>query len=227
MKIKAVAADIDGTLTDEKQKISLEAIKHIRILEEKNIPVILVSGSTLCVLKTLQRYIGCCGALIAENGAVVEYKDKLKILCKRDEAEKALKELKRKYGDLIIEHWSNSYRYGDVVIEKIRDKSKVLNVIKQFPNLKLLDSGFALHITEKKVNKGRGLNVAVQLMDCKLQEIAAIGDSDTDIELLNAVSLKFAVANASPRLKSLSNHVTNKEGGEGFTEAVKIILSHI
>jgi len=224
LKVKVLATDVDGTLTDKNYKISLEAVKYLRILEEKGFPIILVSGNALCTLKTLQRYLGCSGELIAEDGAVVEYKEKLKILGDKSEAEKALKKLKEKFGDLIVESWTNPYRYVDIAILRTIDKNKILEVIQDFSSLKLLDSGFAYHLVNKNVDKGKGLKVAVQLMGFKLDEVAVIGDSETDLEMFKVAGLKFALANAPKNLKNLADYVTSKENGEGFVEAAKIIL---
>lgn len=225
MKIKVLATDVDGTLTNMKHKISVKAIEAIRKLEKKGFPVILASGNALCVLKTLKNYIGCSGALIAEGGGVVEYKDTVKILGKGEEARKALTKLKEKFGDKVEESWTNPYRWVDVALKRTVDKNLILKVIQNFPHLKLLDSGFAYHILDKNVDKGKGLKVAVRLMGFKIKETAVIGDSETDIEMFKVAGLKIALANAPKQLKILANHTTKKSNGEGFTEAVKLILS--
>ena len=225
MKIKVLATDVDGTLTNMKHKISVKAIEAIRKLEKKGIPVILASGNALCVLKTLKNYIGCSGALIAEGGGVVEYKDTVKILGKGEEARKALTKLKEKFGDKVEESWTNPYRWVDVALKRTIDKNLILKVIQNFPHLKLLDSGFAYHILDKNVDKGKGLKVAVRLMGFKIKETAVVGDSETDIEMFKVAGLKIALANAPKQLKILANHTTKKSNGEGFTEAVKLILS--
>jgi len=225
LKIKVLATDVDGTLTNMKHKISVKAIEAIRKLEKKGIPVILASGNALCVLKTLKNYIGCSGALIAEGGGVVEYKDTVKILGKGEEARKALTKLKEKFGDKVEESWTNPYRWVDVALKRTVDKNLILKVIQNFPHLKLLDSGFAYHILDKNVDKGKGLKVAVRLMGFKIKETAVVGDSETDIEMFKVAGLKIALANAPKQLKILANHTTKKSNGEGFTEAVKLILS--
>ena len=225
MKIKVLATDVDGTLTNMKHKISVKAIEAIRKLEKKGFPVILASGNALCVLKTLKNYIGCSGALIAEGGGVVEYKDTVKILGKGEEARKALTKLKEKFGDKVEESWTNPYRWVDVALKRTVDKNLILKVIQNFPHLKLLDSGFAYHILDKNVDKGKGLKVAVKLMGFKIKETAVVGDSETDIEMFKVAGLKIALANAPKQLKILANHTTKKSNGEGFTEAVKLILS--
>ncbi|MEM3507616.1 MAG: phosphoglycolate phosphatase [Candidatus Bathyarchaeia archaeon] len=225
MKIKAVATDVDGTLTDEKERISCKAIEAIRNLEAKGISVILASGNTLCVLKTLKNYIGCSGALICENGAVIEYKGNIKVFGKMDDAKVVLKRLKEKYNGKIVESWSNPYRLVDIALRRNIEKEKIIEVMLDFPNLRLLDSGYAYHILSKEINKGNALKVAADLMGLKVSEIAAIGDSETDIDMFKVAGYGIAVANSPNSLKAIAKHITSKEDGEGFFEATELILS--
>ncbi len=64
----AVITDIDGTLTDERRRISTAAIECIRTLTDAGIPVILASGNTLCSMTMLAKMIGTDGTVICENG---------------------------------------------------------------------------------------------------------------------------------------------------------------
>ena len=46
---KAIAVDIDGTITDYNKKLHLEAIESLRRLEEAGIPVILATGNVRAI----------------------------------------------------------------------------------------------------------------------------------------------------------------------------------
>ena len=48
--LRGVITDIDGTLTDEKRRLSTAAIEVIRELQENGIMVVLASGNTSCLL---------------------------------------------------------------------------------------------------------------------------------------------------------------------------------
>ncbi|RLI06141.1 phosphoglycolate phosphatase [Candidatus Bathyarchaeota archaeon] len=224
MKVKVVVTDVDGTLTNMGNKLSLNAVKAVRKLEDNGIPVVLASGNALCVLKTLKHYIGCSGALVAEGGAVVEYNDKVKILGDGREAREVLTELKKKFGSLIVESWSNSYRYVDVALKRTIEKNKLLQVLDKFPSLRLMDSGFAYHIIDKNLNKGVGLKVAAKLMNVKVEEMVTVGDSETDIEMFEITGYRIALTNAPQTLKNLADYVTKNEDGKGFVEAVERIF---
>jgi hypothetical protein len=224
VQVKAVVTDIDGTLTDDQLRLSPVAIKAIRKLERAGIPVTLASGNALCVVKTLKTYVGATGAVICENGAVVEYDAKLEVLGNSKKAIEALRLLKRKFKEGIIETWSNRYRYVDVAIKR-KVKRDLLEKYLSGLGVRLLDSGFAYHILDEEVSKAGGLKVACDLMGINLHEVAAVGDSEVDAGMLKLVGFKIALANAPESLKNLADYVTSKTYGEGFAEAVEVILS--
>ena len=68
---KAVAVDIDGTITDYNKKLHLEAILALRRLEEAGIPIILATGNVRAITYGLWRFIGATGPMVCENGGVV------------------------------------------------------------------------------------------------------------------------------------------------------------
>ena len=80
---RAIATDIDGTLTHPDRKLNLKALDTVRMLEKKGVPVILVSGNNFCVVSTLADYIGTRAPIIAENGGVIGFKWQPKVLGKR------------------------------------------------------------------------------------------------------------------------------------------------
>jgi len=224
-RIKVVATDIDGTITDDRLRLSLKAVEAIRMLEEAGLKVVLASGNALPVVRTLKTYLGCTGAIICEGGAIVEYRDEVRVLGSSEEARKALRELKERFGDRVQETWSNRYRLVDIALKRTIERSIVEEVVRGYPSLKLMDSGFAYHLVNRSVNKGLGLKVAAELMGVSLNEVLAVGDSETDLELLEVAGFRVALQNAPPRLKALAHHITSKPNGEGFVEAAKLALN--
>ncbi len=56
-------------------------------------------------------------------------------------------------------------------------------------------------------------------------EIAFVGDDINDLEVMNAVGLPIAVANAQPCVKDVACYVTSKSGGQGAVrEAINLLL---
>ncbi len=223
---QAICIDVDGTITDEKYLLNLKAIKYLRILEVNGIPVMFASGNALPVLKALARYIGCSGAVIAEDGGVVEYKEKMYLLGSREEPLKFLSVLKSKVGN-IEESFFNRYRHVDVAIKRTIDIDIILSILKDFPNLKVVDSKFAFHIHDKDVDKGRGLKFACKLMNIDVSKVIAIGDSEIDIPMFTVAGYSVALANAPNSVKSLADYVTRKSYGDGFVEFIKVLLDSL
>jgi len=223
--IRAVATDVDGTITDSNSIMSLAAVDAIRDLESRGIMVMLCSGNALCVLKALARYIGCTGPTIAENGAVIEYKGKLKIIGERGLAQRAVCCLKDEFGEIIKETWSNKYRYVDAAIMRTVELKDVERAASRFQGIKVIDSGFAYHIIDSNVDKGKGLQCAAKWAGIDQGEIAGVGDSTTDCELLRAAAFKYAVGNAAPELKALAEMVADKRYGDGFAEIARAIIA--
>jgi phosphoglycolate phosphatase (TIGR01487 family) len=223
--IKAVATDIDGTLTDREDYIGIEAIAAIRELEARGIRVILCSGNALCVTKALARYVGCTGPTVSENGAVVEYKGKMRILGEIGAARRVVQELKNAYGSEIRESWSNNYRYVDMAIQWSRDIKRLRAMVKKYKGIKVIDSGFAYHILDEKIDKGAGLLRAIKLIKLNTSEVAGVGDSITDLEMLRVCGFRGVVANGDQRIKEIADFVAREEFGKGFVEIAKHIIS--
>jgi hypothetical protein len=71
LKLKAIATDVDHTLTDDRLLIDLDAIRTIRLLEGAGVPVILCSGRDLTSLSALGAYLGTSGLVVAEDGGLL------------------------------------------------------------------------------------------------------------------------------------------------------------
>ncbi|RLF02916.1 MAG: phosphoglycolate phosphatase [Thermoprotei archaeon] len=233
--IKAVALDIDGTITNENGVIPPEAWKAIKELEENSVRVILCSGNAACVLLGLRRYSGATGGIVAENGGVVVCNGEERVLSEdteilREARSVLLKELR----GIIVESLQNRYRRVDYAFKLVNESLSRQEVVKRmrkvllrhgFENLEVLDSGVAFHVHVKGVSKAEGLRVVASCMGIGLNEVAAIGDSETDIPMFSIAGLNIAVGNAVNELKRVAHIVLEEEYYKGFLKAVQIILS--
>ena len=64
-EVKALAIDVDGTLTDVDRNASLEAVAALRKVERAGIHVMLASGNVLPIAFGLSQYLGFKGPIIA------------------------------------------------------------------------------------------------------------------------------------------------------------------
>jgi len=224
MSFKALASDVDGTLTSKAEGISLQAIEAIRDLESRGIQVVLASARPYPILNILREYIGTSGAIVCENGGHVDHIGECRVLGDNNLSGEVFERLQRIHGDQVREAWTNRYNLVDLALQRTIDRASILAVLKDFPALRLIDSGFYYHVLQRDVDKGKGLRVAAELMDLETSDIVAIGDSEVDIELLQVAGLGVAVADASDDLKSIADLVTERPNGRGFSEAVERIF---
>jgi hydroxymethylpyrimidine pyrophosphatase-like HAD family hydrolase len=87
-------------------------------------------------------------------------------------------------------------------------------------NVKVLDSGYAFHITNVGVDKGTGLIKVLQMMKVAPEEVVAIGDSETDVPMFNQVGYSIAVGNSDDAARAASRHFVKGRQGAGVIEGI-------
>ena len=87
--------------------------------------------------------------------------------------------------------------------------------------MEIYDSGFALHVTDKRVNKGTSLRRLCEQNGINMENVMAIGDSENDEDFLKEVGVKIAVGNADSSLKEISTYVCENNFGDGVAEAIE------
>ncbi len=230
MKIEAIAVDIDGTITDDKRKICISAIESLRAAEKAGIPTIIVTGNVVNYAYATEVLIGCSGGLVAENGGMI-FKEgynnnSVEILVNREYIKKADAHLKEKLGKDYSKHAShdNNYRATEVVFYKTIQREIIEDALKDYEfidELEIYDSGFALHVTDKRVNKGSSLKRLCEKNGINMDNVMAIGDSENDKDFLKEVGVKIAVGNADDSLKEISTYVCENNFGDGVAEAIE------
>lgn len=221
--MKAIAVDIDGTITDKNRKICVNAIKAIRKAEAHGYPLILVTGNILCAAKMVATMVGISGGLVCENGGVLQTRKRDLILGNIEKCKPAYEFLKSKH-DVEKTEFSDQ-RISEIAIKRKIDVNIVKETVKDF-DVVVYDTKFAIHITDPSVNKGKSLEIVAKDMGITLDEIMAIGDSENDLEFLEVAGFKVAVSNADNELKENTDYVTKKPYGDGTAEAIeKFILS--
>ncbi len=124
--IKAIAVDIDGTLTDMNRVLCPESLLAIKRLF---VPVILSTGNTHCFSRTVSVILGTPRIFIAENGGVLSYsEDELEILADQQVCEDAFLRLSEEF---ILKKYDSSrhkYRFPDVILERNFDLGALVSV---------------------------------------------------------------------------------------------------
>lgn len=237
-KIKAIAVDVDGTITDGDRKICISAIEAIRSAENIGIPTIIVTGNIFFYAYATATLIGATGGIVAENGGVISETDnegieKIKVLGNFDKVVKAFEyldlEIKNKYDNFELKKVDDSNsRLSEIAIYRTIDEKILKNILKNSSeklDVEIYDTQFAIHITDKNINKGSSLGIICEKTGFDTDEIMAIGDSENDIEFLNVCGFKVAVGNADDNLKEKADYICKNKYGDGVKEAIeKFIL---
>lgn len=223
MSYKILATDIDGTITDERGHIHLKALEWIRKLEDKGVPVILVSGRPLPFLESLSLFIGTSGPLIAENGAVVKINGQTISFGDPKLAKDAL-EMLQSAGMQIDLDDDNRYRLVDISLKKNTDPELIQSLIieKELP-VAVLVTNVMIHLVDNQVSKGKTLLKVLADLKIAPAETVVSGDSYNDLPLFEIGAFNLAVGNAAPTLQSRADLVAKAMYGEGFTQLIQEI----
>ena len=107
-------------------------------------------------------------------------------------------------------------------------KKKVLKSLSnEFDELKITSSGKDnIEINISSANKGNGLEKLVNILGIRLEEVAAIGDNNNDIEMIERSGLGIAMGNAIDEIKNKAGYVTVDNDKNGAAEAIIKILDN-
>jgi len=224
-KVRMVAADIDGTLTRRRGDLllSVEAVEAVRMLEARGIRVSLVSGNSLPITAGLARYLGAAGPSVGENGCVVFWRGEIIHVCRGRPPRELVEEL-LEMG--FAESWQNQFRFHDLAF-RAPDPSlieRALEVVRRYGYV-AYSSGYALHVQPPGGGKGEGVRVAARLLGVPLEEVAAVGDGENDIPMLEIAGFSACPGDADPRVKEVVDYVASRPGGEGFAEIARLLAS--
>ena len=228
LKKKTFAVDIDGTITlNGKGSIHLEALARLRSLKDDGHNVVPVTGRSSLEGYILSIFGGLTHMAVGENGGCITYGDKIqhKLLGNKGECIHALATIQSRI-DIEIKEKPVFPRMTEVVLERtfqIEEAKKTVD--RENLNVILSDSGYGYHINSKGVNKGSGFLEAIKTLDVDLNDVIAIGDSETDVPLFKIVENSIAVSNSTENLKKIAKIVTTKKSGEGVLEGLDSILS--
>jgi phosphoglycolate phosphatase len=221
--LKALLTDIDGTITDSSRRINTGAIDAIRGLVDEGVEVVLASGNTSCFMDALCKMIGTDGTFIAENGGVyrVGFTGTLRIKGDQTPCREALEIVQAYYRDrgkeLVL--FSPTYRFSDLAFARTVPPDEVKKILIASP-VKVIDTGYAIHLQSPGIDKGTALEALAQEMDLSPSDFLAIGDSLNDIQMLRTAGIGATVANAHPDTKAVAAFVAEKEYGNGFVEII-------
>ncbi len=222
--IRALAVDIDGTLSDRDRVLSASALTALGLLRSRGVPVILATGNTHCFTRTTSVLLGTPPTFISENGGVISLSEgEMQILADLSLCEEAFRRLSLEFP--LNKFSSSRYRFTDIALERNFDLKAASSRLEEMAlPVELIDTTYAVHIKDRRVDKGTGLLRIAGHMAIEPSRFAAIGDSISDLPMFRLAGFKASVGNAGPELKGISDYVAHAEYGEGFAEIIDYMI---
>ncbi len=222
--IRALAVDIDGTLSDNDRVISVSAITALRFLRDRRVPVILATGNTHCFTRTACVLLGTPQTFISENGGVISLsEDRMEISADLSLCQQAFSRLSAEFP--LRQFSSSGYRFTDIALERNFDIAAASRRLEEMGlAVDLIDTTYAVHIKDRRVDKGTGLLRIAKHLGFVASHFAAIGDSKSDLSMFRLAGFRASVANAGSELKGISDYVAEAKYGEGFAEIVQYMF---
>jgi hydroxymethylpyrimidine pyrophosphatase-like HAD family hydrolase len=217
MKLAAIALDYDGTLTRD-GTLSRAVIEAIGGARCKGIRVLLVTGRRLAHLAA-DTEIGMFDAVVAENGAIVEFPASGRhVRLGHPTAPAFVDELTRR---------GLAYVRGECVIETdAAAAGAILDVVRrlELPYILAFNRG-RLMVLSPGIAKSTGLRQALFELGASVHNTIAIGDAENDHDLLDACELGVAVAWGSPALKAIADEVVEGDGPDAVADYLQRIAA--
>lgn len=233
MRVRALFADIDGTITENRStyRVSIDALIQLRRLADAGVVVAFVSSNALPVVIGLQRYLGLNGPSIGETGSLVYYDAFGLVPLASASARDAYLDVVSSLPEYVSDTWQNKFRLYDFALKvaKGRDGREAYERVKEYVERKYKHvrvgySGYAIHLSPADASKGRAVKFVLERLGIDPSEAVAVGDSAMDADLLKSVGLGVAVGNADEELKRVAGLVLDGPSGLGVAELAKLIL---
>ncbi len=219
-EVRAVAVDVDGTLSTDDRRVGLEAVAALRKVDDSGVPVMLASGNVLPIAYALSLYLGFKGPIIAENGGLVCHEQRIWTLGDPKKPKAAYRAVLEKMEAPRL--FTDKWRVTEVALRPVVSLAEVKRIVKATGlEVDVLTSGFAFHIMTRGMNKLVGVKKACEILDIPLESVAAIGDADNDMTMIRECGYGVAVGNAFSGTKRIASHVTRGKNGAGVVEALK------
>lgn len=214
---------MDGTITDQQRRLHCGAIESMRDLVARGVEVVPASGNTACFMDALCRSLGTSGAFMGENGGVyrIGYSGKVHISGDQSICWDALAALQSYYmpRGIKLDLFSPQYRYSDLAFARTVPVKDVEELLKDYP-VRVVDTGFAVHLQSPEVDKGTGFIKLAKDMGLETTDFLVIGDGMNDIPMLELAGVSVAVGNARPETRAKVDYITKSRYGDGFVEAI-------
>jgi HAD superfamily hydrolase (TIGR01484 family) len=219
MRYFCLCCDYDGTIAQD-GRVTSSTIGALKRVSASGRKLVLATGRELSDLLRVFPEVTIFDRVVAENGALLyrpasrEAKPLTALF-----PHEFVEELTRRgvkplsVGTGIVATWHPN---ENLVLDTIRTLGLELQVIFNKGAVMVLPSG---------INKGTGLQVALEELGVSRHNVVGVGDAENDHAFLGTVECGVAVGNALESLKDRADFVTKASHGAGVEELVDLMLS--
>lgn len=223
--IKFFAIDIDGTLTlNGNGALNLDALAKLRYLVKLGYKVIFVTGRSSIEAYALSVFAGTTQIAIGENGGVITTSPvEHELLANKENCLKGFDLLAKNING--VRQKPVFPRMTEIVLEREFDINVGNKIFRENDmDLTIVDSNYAFHINEVKINKGLGLAFLLKKLKMDFDEVVAIGDSETDIPMFKQSKFSVTFESSEENVRRSATHLVGGTKGEGLINAIDLIM---
>ena len=218
MKFSVLAIDFDGTAA-RNDVLDADVRAAIAELRGRGIVVILATGRRLEDLRRVAGDLHFVDAVVAENGATVEFPDSGYSTVNGEAPRDNLLVALRQEGV--------PFDVGRVVVEAdANDAPRILAIVRrlELPLVLAFNRG-RLMVLPQTISKATGVRQALTVLRLSPHNAVAIGDAENDHELLRACEVGVAVGWGSEALKAAADYVLPGDGPRAVAEYVRALAN--
>lgn len=113
------------------------------------------------------------------------------------------------------------------VIKDLKMHDEVMGMLKEkCPDNYVVDSEPQwIEVMNNQSGKDKGVRHLANLLNVNMDEVAAFGDGDNDIEMLQCAKVSVAMNNASPKCKDAAKYISKDVKEDGLSYGIECILN--
>jgi HAD superfamily hydrolase (TIGR01484 family) len=199
-RVRIIATDIDGTITDKYGYIPEEIVSVFKVLSRKGFVLVLITGRAAGICESLITYMDGISYVISENGAILHTENGIEFLVDTNpllliEEYEALYSVIKDRGFDVYFTRDTPFRIMDIAIDKRTTPREILDEVELIATdrgFKTLESANHFHIYPGGYSKGKALSSLISKKQL-IGDILAIGDSLNDESLFIPSDNKITV----------------------------------
>ena len=238
-----IVSDIDGTLTNSNQELSVENKKAIEYFKSEGGIFTIATGRLADYLKEKEfENLVNCPVILLNGAAVYDFEKKEFLYLKEFENEfvEAYKEIEnfKDYEKIDFCFSNQTKNAADIVVENCKNLCKMVTVVKDEKTAidlrKMLEDKFSktyevfrtwstgVEVLPKGATKGNCVDfLRNHLKGIKL--VAGIGDFENDMSLLEKSDVSFAPQNAFHDLKENADYIVSHHNNHAIKDLIEIL----